>query len=125
MTTLRISCALLQAALTSQQDCITFQSPQLNGSASLMQTIGGGASSLLMNPSYNREIGMPFPSGPLSLTTVTGESSVAGNQDCGLSPVFLAGESPWESSLDTTSPQARDKAKMRYNEKKKTRMYVF
>ncbi|KAK1389014.1 zinc finger protein CONSTANS-LIKE 12-like [Heracleum sosnowskyi] len=113
----------LEAASAPQQDCITFQSPQVNGPASLLQAMSGSASTMLMNRSCHKDIGMPFPTGPLSLTTITGESSVADYQDCGLSSVFLAGESPWESSLDTSFPQARDKAKMRYNEKKKTRMF--
>ena len=56
----------------------------------------------------------------LSLSNITGESSAADYQDCGLSPMFFTGESPWESNFES-SPQARDKAKMRYNEKKKTR----
>lgn len=79
---------------------------------------------MLIKSSCNKDIGMPFTPGPLSLITITGESNAADYQDCGLSSVFLANESPWESSLVTSFPQARDKAKMRYNEKKKTRMYV-
>ena len=75
-------------------------------------------------------MGLGFPGGQvhasvsLSLSNVTGESSAADYQDCGLSQAFLAGESPWTSNLDAHCPQARDKAKMRYNEKKKTRTYV-
>lgn len=114
----------LQTASSTQQDCITFQSQQVNGPASMMQAMSSNASCMLMDPSCNN-IGFPFPTGPLSLTTITEESKVTDYQDCGLSPAFLAGESPWESTLETSSPQARDKAKMRYNEKKKTRMYTF
>ncbi|EPS70773.1 hypothetical protein M569_03996, partial [Genlisea aurea] len=51
----------------------------------------------------------------ISLAGPSGESRVADYQDCGLSPAFFAGESSLE--------QARDKAKMRYKEKKKTRMF--
>lgn len=120
-----ITCTFLQTASSTQQDCLTFQSPQVNGPASMMQAMSGNASCMLMDPSCNRNIGFPFPTGPLSLTTITEESKVTDYQDCGLSPAFLAGESPWESTLETSSPQARDKAKMRYNEKKKTRMYSF
>ncbi|KAJ6366437.1 hypothetical protein OIU77_002924 [Salix suchowensis] len=57
-------------------------------------------------------------------TCVSGSASAMQiMSDCGLSPLFLSGESPWESHLDASSPQARDKAKMRYNEKKKTRTF--
>ncbi|KAL8088091.1 hypothetical protein AgCh_038018 [Apium graveolens] len=108
---------LEQAASLPQHDCITFQSTQINRSASLLQAMSGSASMACGLSST------PFTPGPLSLTTITGESSVADYQDCGLSPVFVAGESPLESSLDTSFPQARAKAKMRYNEKKKTRMF--
>lgn len=90
----------------------------------MMPAMSSSTNCMLLNPSCNRNIGLTFPTGSLSLSNITGESSVADYQDCGLSPVFLAGESPWESSLETSSPQARDKAKMRYNEKKKTRTYV-
>ena len=92
--------------------------------------MSGCANSMLMNPSCSRNIGLGFPTGQvhstisLSLSNITGESSAADYQDCGLSPVFLTSESPWESNLEASCPQARDKAKMRYNEKKKTRMYV-
>ncbi|KAG6661285.1 hypothetical protein CIPAW_03G163300 [Carya illinoinensis] len=37
--------------------------------------------------------------------------------------VFLTVESPWESNLEASCPQAREKAKMRYNEKKKSRSF--
>ncbi|XP_061947137.1 putative zinc finger protein CONSTANS-LIKE 11 [Populus nigra] len=67
--------------------------------------------------------GQVHPSMSLSLSNIIGESSAADYQDCGLSPIFLTGESPWESHLDASSPHARDKAKMRYNEKKKTRTF--
>ncbi|WOH03222.1 hypothetical protein DCAR_0522618 [Daucus carota subsp. sativus] len=112
-----------ETASSIQPEGITFQSPQVNGSASLMQAMSGSASSMLMNPSCIRNISFPFPTGPLSLPSITEESKVTDYQDCGLSPAFLAGESSWESTLETSSPQARDKAKMRYNEKKKTRMF--
>ncbi|KAE8670103.1 zinc finger protein CONSTANS-LIKE 12-like isoform X3 [Hibiscus syriacus] len=55
-----------------------------------------------------------------SLSNVAGENKPVDYQDCGLSPFFLNGESPWESNLEVSCPQSRQKAKMRYNEKKKT-----
>lgn len=80
-----------------------------------------------MNPSCTKNISLGFPQGqvhsnmPLQFPNIVGENNSTEYQDCGLSRV---GESPWESNLEGTCPQARDKAKMRYNEKKKTRMYV-
>lgn len=62
----------------------------------------------------------------LSLSNITGESSGTDYQDCGLSPGFL-GETSWDPSMEAIVPQVkdrnRDKAKMRYNEKKKTRTF--
>lgn len=83
-----------------------------------------------MNPSSNGNLNIGFPNGQvhssisLSLSNITGESSAADYQDCGLSPAFLT-ETSWDPSMEVIGPQAkdrnRDKAKMRYNEKKKTR----
>ncbi|XP_023512378.1 putative zinc finger protein CONSTANS-LIKE 11 isoform X3 [Cucurbita pepo subsp. pepo] len=62
----------------------------------------------------------------VSLSNITGESSGADYQDCGLSPAFLT-ETSWDPSMEAIGPLAkdrnRDKAKMRYNEKKKTRTF--
>uniref|UniRef100_A0A5B7AWP9 Zinc finger protein CONSTANS-LIKE 12 n=1 Tax=Davidia involucrata TaxID=16924 RepID=A0A5B7AWP9_DAVIN len=116
-------------ASSSGQDCMTFPSSRAAGPASLMQSMSGSPNCMLMNPCCNRNIGLGFSTGQvhssisLSLSNITGESSAADYQDCGLSPVFLTGESPWESNLEASCPQARDKAKMRYNEKKKTRTF--
>lgn len=108
---------------------MAFQSSCIAASASVIQAISGSSNCKLMNPICSRNINLGFPSGQVhsaisvSLSNITGESSAADYQDCGLSPVFLAGES-WESTLEGSYPHARDKAKMRYNEKKKTRTYV-
>lgn len=108
---------------------MAFQPSQLGVSASVMQAMNGSSNCLVMNPTPSRNINLGFPAGQvhsgisLSLSNITGESSATDYQDCGMSPVFLTGES-WESSLEASCPQARDKAKMRYNEKKKTRTYV-
>ncbi|KAH6795984.1 hypothetical protein C2S51_036970 [Perilla frutescens var. frutescens] len=97
----------------------------VGGATNLMQAMSSSASCMLMNPS----IGLGFANGqaPLSMplmTSITGESSVSEYQDCGLSPLFLTGDSRWDSNFEAmSSPQARDKAKMRYNEKKKTRTF--
>eukprot|EP00257_Ricinus_communis_P014897 XP_015572691.1 zinc finger protein CONSTANS-LIKE 12 [Ricinus communis] len=116
---------------SGHQECITFQSPQVAGPASVMQPINGGSNCSYMNPSCSRSINLGYPVPPvqvhssisLSLSNITGESSAADYQDCGLSPMFLASETRWDLGMDTSCPQARDKAKMRYNEKKKTRTF--
>ncbi|KAF4382618.1 hypothetical protein F8388_015446 [Cannabis sativa] len=104
-----------------QQDCMAFQASQVCGTANVMQpTMDGGSNCLLLNPTFTS--GQVHSSGAISLSNITGESSATDYQDCGMSPVFLTGES-WESSLEVSCPQARDKAKMRYNEKKKNRTF--
>lgn len=109
---------------------MAFQSSHVAASPNLVQAISVSTNGMLVNPSCNRSINLGFPTGPvhsnisLPLSNITGESSVTDYQDCGLSPMFLTGESPWDSNLEVGCPEARDKAKMRYNEKKKTRMYV-
>ncbi|KAB1199459.1 Zinc finger protein CONSTANS-LIKE 12 [Morella rubra] len=119
----------LEASSSGQQDCVAFQSSQVGGSTNILQAMNGSSNCLLMNGTCAGNINLAFPSGQvhssmsLSLSNITGESSAADYQDCGLSPVFLTVESPWESNLEATSPQARDKAKMRYNEKKKSRTF--
>nr|XP_016512195.1 PREDICTED: putative zinc finger protein CONSTANS-LIKE 11 [Nicotiana tabacum] len=91
------------------------------------------ANSMLMNSGCNGSICLVLPPGSvhssvsLSLSNITGESSAAtDSQDCGFSPAsFLTAESPWELNLDmeTSNRSQRKKAKMRYNEKKKTRTF--
>ncbi|XP_020268690.1 putative zinc finger protein CONSTANS-LIKE 11 [Asparagus officinalis] len=63
------------------------------------------------------------PNMPLSLPSLSGESRVADYQDCGVSPMFLGIESPWEPNVEGNCPQARKEAKIRYNEKKKNRTF--
>ncbi|KAJ6420670.1 hypothetical protein OIU84_028094 [Salix udensis] len=122
----------IEVSSSGQQDSVAFQSSCVSGPVGAIQNISGNANcNLLINPSCGRNLNLGFPAGAgqihpsmsLSLSNIIGESSAADFQDCGLSPIFLAGESPWESHLDASSPQARDKAKMRYNEKKKTRTF--
>nr|DAD23254.1 TPA_asm: hypothetical protein HUJ06_024717 [Nelumbo nucifera] len=122
---------VLEASSSSgQPDYIALQSSYGAGSATAVQGINSATDRVFLNPNHNKNINLSFPpqqvnsSLSLSFSNLTGESSVSDYQDCGVSPMFLTGESPWDSNLDTSCPQARDKAKMRYNEKKKTRMYV-
>ncbi|KAL0287053.1 UNVERIFIED_CONTAM: putative zinc finger protein CONSTANS-LIKE 11 [Sesamum calycinum] len=117
----------LEASSSVQQDCLGFQPAQVAGSTNLMQAAmnAGGANCMLMNPN----IGLGFASGQvpsnisLTLSNITRESSGTEYQDCGLSPLFFTGDSPWDSNFEPSCPQARDRAKMRYNEKKKTRTF--
>ncbi|KAG8386995.1 hypothetical protein BUALT_Bualt03G0206500 [Buddleja alternifolia] len=114
----------LEASPSGKQECTVFQPSQVVGSSILMQTMNASANCMLMNSS----IGLGFASGQLpssmslSLSNNTGESSAANYQDCGLSPLFMS-DSPWDSNFEASCPLARDKAKMRYKEKKKTRMF--
>ncbi|XP_051134856.1 zinc finger protein CONSTANS-LIKE 12-like isoform X3 [Andrographis paniculata] len=105
----------LEASSSVQQDCIGFQ-PNL-----MPPGMPAAANCVAMDPS----MGLRFANGPASsiaLSNPTRESSAAEYQDCGISPLFMTGDSLWDSNFDPRSPQARDKAKMRYNEKKKTRI---
>ncbi|KAJ8449191.1 hypothetical protein Cgig2_027193 [Carnegiea gigantea] len=121
----------LEASSSDVPDNMPFPSdPCLVGSANMMQNFSSStANCVLMNPPCSRNISLSFHAGQapssisLSLSSITRESSPASYQDCGLSPAFLNGESPWESTLETSCPLARDKAKMRYKEKKKTRSF--
>ncbi|CAI9784418.1 unnamed protein product [Fraxinus pennsylvanica] len=120
-----IESALEASSSSGHQECIGFQSSQVGmGPANLVQPINNAtAKSMLMHPGCNsNNIGLGFPSGQLP-STMSPACSVAEFQDCELSPVFLAGDAPWESNFEGSCQQARDKAKMRYNEKKKTRMF--
>ncbi|GMH11040.1 hypothetical protein Nepgr_012881 [Nepenthes gracilis] len=100
----------------------------IGGSANMMVSLGG----VSMNASCmtRRNIGSGFPqvqvpsSISLSLSNITAESSVSDCQDLGLSSASLMGKSPWESSFETSCLNARDKAKIRYNDKKKTRTFA-
>ncbi|XP_010449953.1 PREDICTED: putative zinc finger protein CONSTANS-LIKE 11 [Camelina sativa] len=68
--------------------------------------------------------GNVVPSMSLSMTNITGESSPTDYQDCGISPGFLIGDSPWESNVEVTyNPKSRDEAKKRYKQKKSRRMF--
>ncbi|MCD7469179.1 hypothetical protein HAX54_008029 [Datura stramonium] len=115
-------------ASSGQHECIGFQSSQEAAGASsenLLQT----ANFMLMNPSCNKNIGLVLPTAPvhsrsLSVSNITGESSAGTDyQDCGLSPLFLTNESPLDWRSEASCIQARNEAKMRYNEKKKTRTF--
>ncbi|XP_077243488.1 B-box type zinc finger protein with CCT domain-containing protein [Tasmannia lanceolata] len=114
----------IEASSSGQHDCMTLQSSCVAGTVGGVQAVTSSADRVLFNHGANMNINLGLHSTmPLSLSNLTGESSAADCQDCCVSPMFLTGESPWDSNLETICPQARDKAKMRYNEKKKTRMF--
>ena len=109
---------------------MAFQSSKAGGSATEVHGINSNVTCALMHPSCNENSYLGFPQGQLHssislpLPNLNGETSATDYQDCGLSSMFLKGEFPWESNLEGTCRQARAKAKLRYNEKKKTRRYV-
>ncbi|KAI4384981.1 hypothetical protein MLD38_003058 [Melastoma candidum] len=96
-----------------------------------IQLVPGSANFPMMNsPDCAKGLGgFGFPTGQvqsgmsLSLSNITGDSSAADCQDCGMSPGLLARDTQCESRVETNNPRARDKAKMRYNEKKKFRTF--
>ncbi|XP_022947060.1 zinc finger protein CONSTANS-LIKE 12-like [Cucurbita moschata] len=121
----------VEDSLSGQQDFLGFQSSQVGLSMNTIQN--GNSNCMVMNPSCNGNLNIGFPTTAqvhstisLSLSNITGESSGTDYQDCGLSPGFL-GETSWDPSMEAIVPQVkdrnRDKAKMRYNEKKKTRTF--
>ncbi|KAL5082055.1 hypothetical protein RYX36_010476 [Vicia faba] len=112
-----------------QQDCVAFPLSGAGGSTSVMQGINHNANCALMTPSCNSSITMGFPQSQIhsgtsiELPNLNCENNVTELLNCGLPPVFHPGESPWEPNLEGTCAEAREQAKMRYQEKKKTRTF--
>ncbi|KAL5972802.1 hypothetical protein ACLOJK_039608 [Asimina triloba] len=115
-----------EASSMGQDDYMAPQSSHALGPMLQPATSNTDVSSLV-NPHCNRNINinLSFPAGhshmSLSVSNITGESYVTDYQDCGVSPIFIKTETPWDSNIESGCPQARHKAKMRYNEKKKHR----
>ncbi|XP_073059596.1 putative zinc finger protein CONSTANS-LIKE 11 [Primulina eburnea] len=111
----------LKASSSLQQDCLCFT----RSSTNLIPAMNSNSNCMFMDSNIcpGFASGQVPSSMSLSLSNITGESSAADYQDCGLSTLFLTRESPWDSNFEPSCPQARDKAKMRYNEKKKTRTF--
>ncbi|PKI75166.1 hypothetical protein CRG98_004501 [Punica granatum] len=111
----------IEASESGQPECVAFQPSQLGNLILGMQYVKGGGgggtnSCMLMNPpNCNRNIGLGFPasSKSLSLSNITGESSASDYQDCGLSPMLLSVESPWDPNLEGSSPQVWETDKVR------------
>ncbi|PIA58502.1 hypothetical protein AQUCO_00500443v1 [Aquilegia coerulea] len=117
----------IEALSLEQNDLIPLQSSCVAGISNVVHGVNSALSQVLPNPSCNMNLGFPIgqvnSSMSVSLSNLSCESSAADYQDCGVSPVFLQGESPWDANMETSCPQARDKAKMRYKEKKKNRTF--
>ncbi|XP_028785679.1 putative zinc finger protein CONSTANS-LIKE 11 [Neltuma alba] len=128
----------MEASSSVQQCCVGFQSSSREGgSGSTIQRMNNNANCALMDTSCNRKMNLGFPQGqvhssiPLSLPTINCDSDTTTTdfqdcatsefQDCVLSPALLTVDTPWESKLGC--PQARERAKLRYIEKKKTRTF--
>ncbi|KAJ0983060.1 hypothetical protein J5N97_011315 [Dioscorea zingiberensis] len=105
-------------ASCSVNECVTLQA--------LHDNVDQGGMDI--NGNWNQEACLPSGTDnkniSASLSNHTGESSAVDYQDCGVSPILINNESPlWDSNLDANYPQARNEAKMRYNEKKKSRSF--
>ncbi|KAF9589057.1 hypothetical protein IFM89_018319 [Coptis chinensis] len=122
-------CSFVQVLGLEQHDLRTLQSSCVAGLSNMTQGVNSRMSQVLPNPTCNRNLNIAFPIGQLnpsmsvSLSNLSCESSAGDYQDCGVSPIFLPGEPPWDTNLETGCPQARDQAKMRYKEKKKNRTF--
>ncbi|KAF6159263.1 hypothetical protein GIB67_032034 [Kingdonia uniflora] len=121
----------IEASSPLENDLAAIQSSCAARSSNVVQGVNSSGDRVLLNTNGSININLGFPttqlhsSMSLCLSNITGESSAADYQDCGVSQMFLTGDALWDSSLETSSPQARGKAKMRYKEMKKTRMHVF
>ncbi|KAK4255371.1 hypothetical protein QN277_008379 [Acacia crassicarpa] len=122
--------ALEASSLSVQQDCVGFQSSSASESVNLGHSINSNANPIPMNLSCNQNVNPGYPHGQahpsisVSLSNISGEISktVPDHQDCGLPPAFLACVS--QRNFGSPCPQARDKAKRRYKEKKKKREFI-
>nr|XP_018682559.1 PREDICTED: uncharacterized protein LOC103988384 [Musa acuminata subsp. malaccensis] len=118
----------LETSSSVQQDCMALQSSDMFQPTNAGQIGSSSADPSFINVDNNRSGNFIFHNGnvcptiSLSLSNLTGESSAADYQDRGVSPTFLTGESTWDSNLEPGRPQARNEAKMRYNEKKKSQL---
>ncbi|CAL9108446.1 unnamed protein product [Musa textilis] len=120
----------VQASSSQQHDCMALQSSYMFQATNAGQIVNSNVDPSFINVDNKRSgnfifhIGNVCPTISLSLSNLTGESSAADYQDCGVSPTFLTGESTWDSNLEPGRPHVRNEAKTRYNEKKKSRLFV-
>ncbi|XP_020973979.1 LOW QUALITY PROTEIN: putative zinc finger protein CONSTANS-LIKE 11 [Arachis ipaensis] len=99
---------------------------EAGGSASEMYGINSNENCVLMPPSCNENSNLGFSKGSqlyssMSLPLPNGESEIGATdyQDSGLSSMFPMGDLSMEPISKGTCQQAREKAKLRLNEKKK------
>ncbi|KAM7277192.1 hypothetical protein ACFE04_019058 [Oxalis oulophora] len=93
-------------------------------STNVSQAMCGNPNCGVTNPSCNININLGYPTGKMIHSSFSLPLMSHENGDFVLTPPFLMGDSPiWETNLEASSPQARDKAMMRYHEKKKTRTF--
>ncbi|XP_028808394.1 zinc finger protein CONSTANS-LIKE 12-like [Neltuma alba] len=116
-------------ASSSVQQGLAFQSSRPSESGDVDHSINNNANPIPMNLSCNQNDNLGYPHGQghpsisVPLSSISGENSTPDYQDSGLSPAFLTGIGQWEPNFGSSSPQARDRALRRYNEKKKTRTF--
>ncbi|CAL9198859.1 unnamed protein product [Musa hybrid cultivar] len=117
-----IESALIETSPTLQHDCMTLRSPDTFQLANAGQPVNG-ISNRSDNPILHT--GNICPTISLSLSNLTGESSADDHEDCGVSPMFLTGESTWDSNPEPghLHLQERNEAKMTYNEKNRIRVF--
>ncbi|CAL9179203.1 unnamed protein product [Musa hybrid cultivar] len=117
-----IESALIETSPTVQHDCMTLRSPDTFQLANAGQPVNGN-SNRSDNPILH--IGNICTTFSLSLSNLTGESSADDHEDCGVSPMFLTGESTWDSNPEPGHRhlQERNEAKMTYNEKNRSRTF--
>ncbi|XP_052112347.1 putative zinc finger protein CONSTANS-LIKE 11 [Arachis duranensis] len=97
------------ASSSVQQDFVTFQSP------SMMPTFHSNVNCALVSPIYNRDMKLGFPQDQVHSSISMELSNIAGDSS--------ATDLACELSNEIQCPERRAKAKMRYNEKKKTQMF--
>ncbi|XP_057730501.1 LOW QUALITY PROTEIN: putative zinc finger protein CONSTANS-LIKE 11 [Arachis stenosperma] len=98
-----------KASSSVQQDFVTFQSP------SMTPTFHSNVNCALVSPIYNRDMKLGFPQGQVHSSISMELSNIAGDSS--------ATDLACELSNEIQCPQRRAKAKMRYNQKKKTQMF--
>ncbi|PKU85993.1 Zinc finger protein CONSTANS-LIKE 12 [Dendrobium catenatum] len=98
--------------------------------SNFVQAANGDANQLLLDQSGNVNINLSFhppnasPNMPfLLLNPITGDSSAAPYQDHGVSPIILPEKLTWNSNNEIRFSRTRNEAKIRYNDKKKSRLY--
>ncbi|XP_020993415.1 putative zinc finger protein CONSTANS-LIKE 11 [Arachis duranensis] len=122
-----MDCELMGNNISATESNALFESTiEAGGSASEMYGINSNENCVLMPPSCNENSNLGFSKGgqlysSMSLPLPNGESEIGATdyQDSGLSSMFPMGDLSMEPISKGTCQQAREKAKLRLNEKKK------